>query len=396
MNHKTLIFLTDSFPFGTGETFIENEIIYLADFFDKIIIIPMQTVSIQKKRPLPENVYTTELQKENIKWCSILKTIICNHHILIEFVANIIINPLRNKILLKALINSLSIKENINRVNNTAKSTCSYYSYWLNDAAIALGLIKTGIRISRAHGWDVYKERHLYSYLPLRKFLAEKLTEIYCISDNGTKTLIKETNCENIILSRLGTLNNKQINFSIDNSFLFIISIGNAIPLKRLHIIGETIIQLNNDNIKWIHFGDGPLLTVLKQNYPKGLFYGQISNSMLKTKLFEYASNALLINTSTSEGIPVSMMEAMSFGIPCIGPDVGGISEIISDGFNGYLLRPHVSIKETVDKILFFYNSDTANKSRLKENAFNTWAKNYNANTNYPHFINQAFKNNNP
>ena len=45
----------------------------------------------------------------------------------------------------------------------------------------------------------------------------------------------------------------------------------------------------------------------------------------------------LLINTSSIEGIPLTAMEAISQGIPVIAPNIGGISELIIDGQNGYL-----------------------------------------------------------
>ena len=45
----------------------------------------------------------------------------------------------------------------------------------------------------------------------------------------------------------------------------------------------------------------------------------------------------LLINTSSIEGIPLTAMEAISQGTPVIAPNIGGISELIIDGQNGYL-----------------------------------------------------------
>ena len=47
---KILFFITASFPYGRDETFIENEINYLSDSFDKIIIISHNVDShVQRK-----------------------------------------------------------------------------------------------------------------------------------------------------------------------------------------------------------------------------------------------------------------------------------------------------------------------------------------------------------
>ena len=44
------------------------------------------------------------------------------------------------------------------------------------------------------------------------------------------------------------------------------------------------------------------------------------------------------VNLSTSEGIPVSIMEAMSYGIPVVATDVGGTSEAVVTGRSGLLI----------------------------------------------------------
>jgi glycosyltransferase involved in cell wall biosynthesis len=41
---------------------------------------------------------------------------------------------------------------------------------------------------------------------------------------------------------------------------------------------------------------------------------------------------------SNWEGYPLSILEAMSFGLPVIASDVGGVSEAVKDNFNGYLI----------------------------------------------------------
>jgi glycosyltransferase involved in cell wall biosynthesis len=75
---------------------------------------------------------------------------------------------------------------------------------------------------------------------------------------------------------------------------------------------------------------------------------------------------------SFSEGLPVSILEAMSSGVPVVGSDVGGIREVISDGKTGLLfpsnddntlaqtmehliLRP--DLRESISKNAFSYVS---------------------------------------
>ena len=53
---KVLFFLTDRFPFGKGEAFIENEIEYLEKAFDRIYVLPLGlTVNTKEKRKLPDS-----------------------------------------------------------------------------------------------------------------------------------------------------------------------------------------------------------------------------------------------------------------------------------------------------------------------------------------------------
>jgi colanic acid/amylovoran biosynthesis glycosyltransferase len=89
----------------------------------------------------------------------------------------------------------------------------------------------------------------------------------------------------------------------------------------------------------------------------------------------------LLINASTSEGIPVSMMEAQSYGIPILATDVGGGKEILLAG-TGTLIPPEFTIAELSDAIssLLFEQQDR----KIIQQA---WDTNFNAEINYPRFV---------
>jgi glycosyltransferase involved in cell wall biosynthesis len=69
---------------------------------------------------------------------------------------------------------------------------------------------------------------------------------------------------------------------------------------------------------------------------------------------------------STKEGLPLAILEAQSVGVPYIGNNVGGISEVISDNYNGFLINEVKidEIKEITQRIMnkpnFFRNNARA------------------------------------
>jgi len=48
-----------------------------------------------------------------------------------------------------------------------------------------------------------------------------------------------------------------------------------------------------------------------------------------------------LLYTSSFDGLPNVVLEAMGWGLPVIAPDVGGISEAVRDGETGFLIPDH-------------------------------------------------------
>lgn len=50
--------------------------------------------------------------------------------------------------------------------------------------------------------------------------------------------------------------------------------------------------------------------------------------------------DVLVVPTTTSEGLPMVALEAMHCGVPVIGSDVRGITEIVRHGHNGFLVPP--------------------------------------------------------
>jgi len=91
---------------------------------------------------------------------------------------------------------------------------------------------------------------------------------------------------------------------------------------------------------KFVIVCDGPQRKILESFATKNvMFVGHQEN----VENFYSAFDVLLIS-SQMEGLPLVALEAMTSGVPVIGPDVGAISEILQTGFNGVLVKSFVMI----------------------------------------------------
>ena len=407
---KTLIFLTDSFPFGSAETFIENEFPFLVESFDRVFIITVNLVD-EKTRNIPANIEIIRIPfKPSFKYkvlslLSYFNPIIQREVKLIK--DEFLLRP--NKEVLYVLLASYAKALEVNDLLNDLvskhgidKKGLYLYSYWMNDVTSGIALFRTRNpevkAICRVHRWDVYFETQTPPYLPLRNFMIEALDMVYCISLDALGYLEKLTNGRaghHLMLSRLGTFNREKIKTLPNQGFLRIISCSNLIPLKRVHLIIEALALIDDIKIDWRHFGKGPLDSELKKLAAEKLssktnveytFAGQISNTEI-LQFYKENKVDLFINVSETEGIPVSIIEANSFGIAVIGTLVGGVGEILQEGENGFLLKQSCLPRDVADSIVKFYRLDEREKQRIRESAVLIWEQNYSAERNYRDFL---------
>lgn len=287
--------------------------------------------------------------------------------------------------------------ENFLTENNLQHENLIIYAYWTDYRAIAAAQMasKNIVTISRAHNSDVYFERHYPPYLPFRKYLHDHLNAQFFVSEAGCNySLSKIPNADKTKyrVSKLGTKFFSR-NPDTGGEEFVIASCSRLSDIKRVHLIAE-IVQHLNFPVRWIHYGDGPLrkeflsktgalFTGLKN--VKFEFRGVVDNDTI----YQFYSDQhvdLFLLTSEYEGMPVSIMEALSFGIPVMSTMVGGINEMI-DPSNGFPLPKNVVVEEAAATIRNYFLSDEETKKRYRENAFRTWQEKFNAAVNYPKFI---------
>ena len=85
--------------------------------------------------------------------------------------------------------------------------------------------------------------------------------------------------------------------------------------------------------------GDGILKSEAQYLAKKLKIKSKIEFVGFKTQLKNYYLNAdVFILSSNWEGLPITLLDAMNFGLPMIATNVGGCSDVISHGYNGFLV----------------------------------------------------------
>ncbi len=209
--------ITNNYPYGKGEEFIETELDVIHSDFKEVIIISKNVVS-KKKRIIPENIRSIRYNPKSTlreKISTILKIALAPslfiHTIREEM--NFIqpkISLRRLSIMTQDLIKAIRLSKFVEKVLKQEELNDNYilYSYWFDNSATAVSLIDPKplvTRISRAHRGDLYMEESKYKYLSFQKMKLLKLDKVICISDHGKNYLEslygKSDNC---FVSRLG------------------------------------------------------------------------------------------------------------------------------------------------------------------------------------------------
>ncbi len=418
MTPRNLILITNHFPYGTGEAFLESEIQYLVGSFDKVVILTrdiqsggdmVSDVSFVHKRINPKSDFA-EMTRTAFLAMRHFKTAMAIVHGEIRY-----LHSRGKKFDLKTgatafhdLFKALALSFHVRKAIKTHHLTGSVviYSYWLTSSALASVFVKPGDitvrRIARAHRADVYESAQPGGYLSFREVLAQRLDAIYVVSSHGLDHLRNSLEAswhQKLFLSRLGTTKPPVSSPGRKSDRLVIVSCSFLSRVKRTHLIIEALSLVEDLNIEWLHFGDGPLRQELEDLSSRHLsskkniraaFRGTISNSAL---LQFYCENNvdLFINTSSSEGIPVSIMEAQSFGIPVVAMSVGGVSEIVSQD-TGILLDDSDAPERIAMAVRTLLMLPEEQKQRLRMNALNNWETNYNAEKNFSTFVAEILK----
>lgn len=410
---RQVVLLVNVFPFDRGEEFLEAEIPFLAKEFDRVLILPLsRTTKMRQTRSLPENAHIIEPEAKKS----------LGPHILLEYAKA---HPFQafgsaSRALASGFPSTSRIVEDLkfdlvsNLIADTyvsplrdalaQSSRTLFYSYWfVSPARVALVLQKrlglhTAPVVSRAHGYDLYEERSLSARLPQRKFLLSYIQEVYPVSKHGRDYLGSRYPCHSadIVEQHLGVEGTSSAgNPRLTSGLIY--SCSSVIPLKRLPLLVESISEAQRAGFKvrWCHIGSGPaeqmeqLLRHAEDLLLPGSYelIGAVSNSSVR-EIYARNPGTAFINVSETEGVPVSIMEALAQGLPVIATNVGGTGELLDSStriFPG-LLSSHPTSIEIADRIISLLSSDESEYACFVNAAIEQWRTKWSASVNFAAF----------
>lgn len=282
----------------------------------------------------------------------------------------------------------------------TAQAPMVVYAFWLDTAILAAGIFRSrggqARVVARAHGGDLYAERHSPAHIPFQEEMVTLADHIAPDSAAGTAYLRNKypRHADKIDVALLGTDDPGFRTAASTDGVVRIVTCAFLVGVKRIDLLVQGIAALAKRNrglsIEWTHFGDGPLMPDIR-SLASSLLPGQVRWQMkghVETRaIYDWYREHpvdVFINVSSSEGTPVSIMEAISCSIPVIATSVGGNQEIVNDSL-GQLIPADPTAQDIAEGI---ENVCLLNQYRdtLKRGSRAQWETNYSAEKNYSAF----------
>lgn len=351
---KKIVFITSSFPFGKSEVWAINELNSLLTLGNEITIIPRSGKG-------------KIINQDAVKFSSHLIDLpYINWNIFIFLIKNILFNPVQFfRLIISTIMQSNTVIDFIKALIILPKSIFSakllqsknidhIHSFSTTSAAVMAYIISSYLKVPWSytlHSSSVLNSKYKKSFL-FQSRSASKCRAISQIIANDLSNFLGPSLSKKISTVHLGVdiEGFKKEKSSINDPL--IIATPAELKVHKGHVYAidaaKKLIDKGVFNFKWFFYGSGPLLNELQKKVKElnlinhCYFLGNIDHQELLNKYKSHEVD-IIISSSISipdvfEGIPVSLMEAMSYGIPVIATDSGGTKELV-DGKSGILVK---------------------------------------------------------
>ncbi len=191
----------------------------------------------------------------------------------------------------------------------------------------------------------------------LSKMIYPRYDGIVFQSDAARKCFGKRVKSRSIVIPNASFLKDESITSYSGGTKDQIVSAGRFVPEKRFKDLIEAfaIVAEKLPNYELVIYGDGPLRSELNALIGSLGLSGKVAlPGYINNVATLFLESKAFVLSSSSEGMPNVLLEAMSIGMPVISTDYGpgGIEALIENGVNG-LVVPVGDLEKLADAILF-------------------------------------------
>ncbi|ROR54702.1 glycosyl transferase family 1 [Luteococcus japonicus] len=376
MAKPLVAWVTTRFPHGLGEQFITAEIDAWRDADARVVIVPGAMGG--PARPLPEGFEVDDVLTR--AWASRATLLRAAAAAMRDPALRTELADLRARgvltrrsavIALRAVAQARIVQAALADLAARRGTIDVAYTYWLkpHTSGAVRARDEGHVRhvISRAHGSDLYEETRPAHYNPLVRTVGAGLDCLYPISEQGCG-YVQQTygiRPERVRRGRLGTrIPSPRIEVAPgEPGEVSLLSVSSITPVKRLDLVVDAIAHVargveGRAVVRWRHYGSGfqqdqierRVAEVLEPLGVRTEFMGLVPHEDLLEALAHQPVD-LMLNLSSSEGVPVSIMEAQVRGIPCLATDVGATREVLGED-SPYLVPSDANAEEIGRRVL--------------------------------------------
>lgn len=284
-----------------------------------------------------------------------------------------------------AILNQLFLKGAIAYLGHTDDE---FRLIHLHDAFISFGAVMLGkfLHIPTVVTMHSMNSGEAWMIDNVRRYLVNNVDKILCVSDFIRNEIIRRFNFTDV--SKLQTVHNS-VRLEIRKREQPVLPNGEFVFCGRLEEVkGADLLiravsllpQSYRERVRLTIIGSGSAEEQLKSlceevhMEEKTVFTGLISQN----DVFKYYEKAMcVVLPSRKEAFSTAALEAMSIGCCVLASDVGGFTELIRDGENGFLFKTE-NVQELTEKLRYVFDhtkivNETGRKAQLKVSEEYLW-----------------------
>ncbi len=221
--------------------------------------------------------------------------------------------------------------------------------------------------VATNHVWHG-NDHKLKIYESIDAFILRFGTIIFAVSDEIREILIKKNINRNKVKVIHNGIDISAFNMPCDEEKLRqslkiynhekVVSIVGRLSEEKGHQVflnaAKEVLQKEKD-VKFLIVGGGSLAEILKQQVQRMGLEKQVIFTGIRQDIPQiYAISDILVNASSIEGLPMTILEAMAAKVPIIATPVGAVPQVITNGQNGMLVAvgDEVALAQSIIELL--------------------------------------------